>query len=315
MDARYVAHGLDLRCDFALPGMTTTAADCPPAVTLRLAPPARLADYWSGSCARPPWRGRLGDGCELLVERGGAGDMLFTYDQRAWFHLDASKSSLTCAPRAAGLHWQRVLLTKVLADIGMVRGSEALHASAVDSPNGAIAILAPPGAGKTTLALELMRRGHALLSDDVLTLSDGPNGPLAHPATPHMNLAPGHHAVAASLADTLGRLGHERWVAARTVARASRRVHGICLLERRPGLTLGTHTLPPSPQALAPYMLGLDNDHARQRARFALYAELTASATLLRLSCDSGDRPAEIADLIERALADEPSLAAAGCPA
>ncbi len=315
MDARYVAHGLDLRCDFALPGMTPAAADDLPTVTMRLAAPAQLADYWSGSRAGPLWRGRLGDGCELLVERGGAGDMLFTYDQRARFHLDAAKSSLTCAPRAAGLHWQRVLLTKVLADIGLVRGSEALHASAVDSPNGAIAIVAPPGAGKTTLALELMRRGHALLSDDVVTLGDGPRGPLARPATPHMNLAPEHHGAAASLVDTLGRLGHERWVAARSVARASRRVHGICLLDRRPGLTLSAHTLPPSPQALAPYMLGLDNDLARQRARFALYAELTASARLLRLSCDSGDRPADVADLIERALVDEPCLAAAGSPA
>jgi hypothetical protein len=310
MEARYVAHGLDLRCDFPLAGLSPAVDDDLPRVALQLATPAQLAGCWSGSCRAPTWRGRLGDGCELIIERGGAGDMLFTYGERARFHLDAGKGVLTCAPRTAGLHWQRALLTKVLADVGLLHGSEALHASAVDSPLGAIAIVAPSGAGKTTLALELMRRGHALLTDDVLTLSEGPDGFVAHPATPHMNLAAEHYAAATPLVDTLGRLGHERWVAARSVARRPRPVHGICLLERRMGLTRKVVSVSSGPLALAPYMLGLEDDPQRERARFALYADLAGSATLLRVSCDSADPPADVADLIVRALTgDAPPVA------
>jgi hypothetical protein len=315
MEARYVAHGLDLRCDFPLAGLSPAADDDLPNVTLQLATPGRLAGRWSGACAAPVWRGRLGDGCELIIARGRAGDMLFTYGERARFHLDASRHLLTCAPRAAGLHWQRALLTKVLADVSLVHGSEALHASAVDSPRGAIAIVAPSGVGKTTLALELMRRGHALLTDDVLTLREGAEGLVAHPATPHMNLAAEHYAAATPLVDTLGRLGHERWVAARSVAARPRPVHGICLLERRMGLARGVSTVSSGPLALAPYMLGLDDDPQRERARFALYADLASSATLLRVSCDSAVSPADVAGLIERALDGEMRPAAVGSAA
>jgi hypothetical protein len=317
MDIRYIAHGLDLRCDFALPGMTPAGEEAVPAcalpsVTLHIDSVAQLADRWSGPHDAPLWRGRLGDGCELTIERGADDDTLFTYGQRARFHLDASRSSLTCVPRASGLHWQRTLLTKVLADVSLLRGHEALHASAVDSPHGAVAMVAPPGAGKTTLALELMRRGHRLLADDVLTLADGPHGPVAHGASPHMNLAAEHHAAATPLVDTLGRLANERWVAARDVVQGPRAVHLICLLERRSGRELGVEPLGSGPLALAPYMLGLEDGLLRERARFALYAELASSATLLRLSCDNRDSPAEIADLVELAATDAPALAAGG---
>jgi hypothetical protein len=314
MEANYLAHGLRLHSGFPLPGMTPVADEDASPLALELASPAELAALWSGAREIPPWRGYLGDGCELRIERGCAGDLLFTYGERARFHLDANQRLLTCAPVEAGLYWQRALLTKVLADIALVRGCEALHASAVDSPQGAVAIVAPPGAGKTTLALELMRRGHALLTDDVLTLTAGCDGVLAHPATPHMNLEPAHDDVAEPLVAVLAMLGQERWTVAHAVARGPLEVRAIFLLERRIGLPLGVELLPPSPLALAPYMLGLDEDIERERRRFALYADLAASATLLRLSCDADDHPADIVDLIEQALADRPAAAMLGGP-
>jgi hypothetical protein len=50
-------------------------------------------------------------------------------------------------------------------------------------------------------------------------------------------------------------------------------------------------------------MLGLSGDAGRARRRFALYANLMSSTTLMRLSCGDGDGPGDLADLIEQALA------------
>jgi hypothetical protein len=187
MEEPYVAHGLQLHSTWPLPGMVPDVDEDLPSLRLTRVPRVQLGANWSAR-ASPVWRGYLGDSCELKIERGGRGDLLFTYGDRACFHLDADRRTLTCAPGEAGLYWQRALLTKVLANVSLVCGREALHASAVDSSFGVIAILAPAGTGKTTLALELMGRGHTLRADDVLTLAQGRCGVVAHAATPHMNL-------------------------------------------------------------------------------------------------------------------------------
>src|SRR5581483_3173351 len=209
MEACYIAHGLLLRSAFPLVGMTSLPGEHSEgeglrALSLERVPPERLTAAWSGSregpSDRPSWRGRLGDGRELTLQEGAEDDVLFTYaarsrtrPPRACFHLDRARRRLTCATSEAGtfdeLDWQRVLLTKVLANVSLLLGYEALHASAVDCARGAVAILAPPGTGKTTLALELLRRGHGLICDDVLTLGRDARGVWAHPATPHMNLS------------------------------------------------------------------------------------------------------------------------------
>jgi hypothetical protein len=47
-------------------------------------------------------------------------------------------------------------------------GSEILHASAVSSPNGVLALCAVSGTGKSTLAYALSKRGFPLWSDDAV---------------------------------------------------------------------------------------------------------------------------------------------------
>jgi hypothetical protein len=313
-ETRYAAYGLALRCSFPLPGMTPAGEQGLPVLELELVTPARLATAWSGPDGPPTWRGRLGDGSDLELQPGSAGDLLFINGARARFRLDARKRSLMCAPRRPGLDWQRTLLTKVLSSISVMRGYEALHASAVASPSGALAIAAPSGMGKTTLALELMRRGWPLLSDDVLALASTPTGVLAYPATPHMNVAasspegPAPDDVGATLAVLAG----ERWLAVHDLARGPRPLRAICLLERSPGLPLDVHVLPANPLPLAPYVLGMTGDVERERRKFELYADLIGSVTLLRLTCDASVRPADLADLIEGALADRPAALAVG---
>ncbi len=161
--------------------------------------------------------------------------------------------------------------------------------------------------GKTTLALELLRRGWPLFADDVLTLGEGPEGVLAHPGSPHMNVADGP-ADARELGDTLGHLAGERWIAVHAAAEGPRPVRMVCLLQRAPGRPLEGRAEPATPLPLAPYMLGLAGDAERERRRFERYADLMSTAQLMRVGCDTDERPADVADLIERALGEPPVL-------
>ncbi len=310
METLHAAYGLRLACSFPLPGMTiaTQASDGLPLLALELREPGQLERAWSGASGPVEWRGRQGDGRDLVIERGADGDVLFRYGELARFRLDAPMRRLECAPSREGLEWQRALIGKVIPSVSVMLGYEALHAAALDSPDGVVAIMGASGAGKSTLALELLRRGWPLFCDDVLALSRADGAVLAHPGTPHMNLdrtLPG--AIGSrELADTLGILADERWLAVHDVAGEERPVRMLCLLERRAGLSLGIHSLSESPLALAPYMLGLSIDPERQRSRFDLYAELTATAMLVSLTAGLEHPPHELADLLKQVLACKP---------
>jgi len=110
---------------------------------------------------------------------------------RALHHLSSDASVLQCAPAdPADPSWWRVVLDSVLFTVALPQGYEALHAGAVATPDGVIAITAASGGGKSTLLSELVGRGMALMADDVLVLA--PRGtdfslslsPLTYPAPP-----------------------------------------------------------------------------------------------------------------------------------
>jgi hypothetical protein len=318
MTTRYVAFGLDLRASFPLPGMVCEEAEELPSLELELTTPQALETDWSGSDGPPQWRGRLGDGLDLAIEQGIAGDSRFSYgdrapsgEDRARFRLHRGMRRLDCAPRMQSLDWQRALIGKVLPTISVMRGYEALHAAAVDSPEGVVAIMAPSGSGKSTLATELLGRGWPLFADDVLTLEQTDDAVRAHPGTPHMNLEKSlpNDIEPQTLGTTLAILAGERWLAADTTTTHSRPMRMLCLLERSRDLPLEIHTLTSNPLPLAPYMLGLSSDPERHRSRFRLYADLTESATLVRLTASLEHRPEELADLLEQALTRRPAVA------
>src|SRR5271154_3868028 len=103
MSTRYVAFGLELHSSFALPGMSPDEAWGLPALELARCSAGELEHAWSGSARPPVWRGRLGDGEPLIVRRGIAGDVLYTYAHGDRFHLSADARLLRCAPRRGGL--------------------------------------------------------------------------------------------------------------------------------------------------------------------------------------------------------------------
>jgi hypothetical protein len=315
MEVIYAAYGLRLVSSFPLPGMRTAspAGDGLRALELALLEPTQFERAWSGSGGPPEWRGRQGDGRELTIEHGTGGDVLFSYADLARFRLDPQMRRLECFPSDTGLDWLRVLISKVIPSISVMLGHEALHAAALDSPEGVVAIMAPSGAGKSTLALELLRRGWPLFADDVLTLDRCEGRVSAHPGTPHMNLAQERaEGDTQTLGETLGVVGGERWLAVTSTTTHKRPVRMLCLLERGSDLPLEIEALESSPLPLAPYMLGLSSDPFRRRERFELYADLMASASLVRLTGGAEHRPRQLADLLVQSLAREPELTAGG---
>lgn len=304
MTFRCCAFGLQLEASFPLPGARAGSNPDLPPLGVELVGHAELERRWSGDATEPDWVGILGDGRELRLERSSAGDRLFSYGERARFHLAADEMRLCCAPLDDGLDWQRALLSKVIPTISVLRGYEALHASALQTPHGAVALLAPSGTGKTTLALELLARGCGLIGDDVLVLSEAEEGVLAHPATPHMNLEPevAERGAWEGLVEPLARFADEEWASARQCATEAQRLSAVFLLARRPRGPHELRDLTPNPLRLAPYMLGVRADAGRRRDRFGLYGKLATQAALFELSFASEDSPEVLAETILHAV-------------
>jgi hypothetical protein len=311
MSTRHTAYGIELHASFELPGMPASSdpparihATARPTLKLEQAAAAELLAAFSEAGDRTSWTGVLGDGRSLTIESGARGDILFRYDERALFLLERSAGRLRCAPLAEGVHWQQVLLCRVLPNVAVAYGYEALHASAVESPRGVLAIAAPTGGGKSTLALELIRRGWRLFTDDVLILGRTREGVCAHPGTPHLNVA--EHVLPtierALVEAEWAVLPGERWIALRASACEPRPVRLICLPERTSERSSPRTRSSSTPLPLAPYMIGLSGDLQRERQRFALYGDLLDSAKIAHLSFDSATGPAELADLVEQAL-------------
>lgn len=299
MGIDYTAFGIGLRSSFPLPGLGAGEAGLP-ALALDLVSDEELERRWSGSASPSAWRGRLRDGAELSIAWGRDGDLLFGYGSGARYLLEPGGEKMLCAAtRIDSLGWQRVLLSRVLPVVAIARGYEALHAAAVKTPAGVVAVVGASGAGKSTLAAELLRRGHRLFGDDVLVIGSDGERVLAHPGGPHLSLDPGcEHDLDV---EVLGEFGGKLWAVTAQAASAPAPVAAVALLERSGG-EVRVEEIPASPLALAPFMLGLPDDDARDAARFGLYADLVEGCKLLRLS-GSAEAPAvDFAAALERLL-------------
>lgn len=82
------------------------------------------------------------------------------------------------------------LLGTILSYLREGEGVPVLHAAVVAVGGRAVAFLAGNGGGKSSLAAALVNRGCPLVSDDLLPILDGPEGPSAAPGYPQMRLWP-----------------------------------------------------------------------------------------------------------------------------
>lgn len=82
------------------------------------------------------------------------------------------------------------LLGPVLGLLLRMRGVTCLHASAVAFGNRAVAFVGDEGAGKSTTAAAFARRGHSVLSDDIVALAERDGDFSVMPAYPYLSLWP-----------------------------------------------------------------------------------------------------------------------------
>ncbi|MGA2164174.1 MAG: hypothetical protein ABSH36_06865, partial [Solirubrobacteraceae bacterium] len=185
---------------------------------------------------------------------------------RAIHHLSADACTLRCAPAdPEEQSWWRVVLDSVLFTVALLQGREALHAGAVATPEGALAIAAATGGGKSTLLCELLRDGLTLMSDDVLVLeARGEDPPLAHPGPPLMTVPAG----AAPLRGApIASVEEERWISV-PVHPDAVPLSALVVLNRGPGLATSLHPARDPLAVLVGSLLRFPRLPERERTRF-----------------------------------------------
>ena len=278
--------------------------------------PSEIEERWSGVAAIG-WDGLI-DGAPFIVERGFAGDYRFVHGAPpnrggapapgtlAVHHLSADLGVLLCAPsEEAGPLWWRVVLDSVLFTVSLLHGHEALHAGAVATPDGAVAITAATGGGKSTLLAALLQRGLMLMADDVLALeSRGAESPLALPAPPLMTVPAERTPMLseASASRTICSIENEHWIAV-PVSPEPLPLKALVVLDRRPraqrsrsevSLTRIASPLAPLLDAL----IDFPRVPERRRARFELASAISHTVRLWRLAADLDTPPDVLADTL-----------------
>lgn len=308
------AFGLTLSPDVQLPGLRSSDPSGP-RLSIQLAGPRELTARAGSGPGEVLWTTVMDDAQAVRLERTPAGGHRFEYGRRAAFVLSPEGDTILCAPaEGSDPSWQRFLLDTVLATTSLLHGFEALHASSVESRFGLIVVLASMEGGKTSLALELIRRGGTLFCDDVLALEKGPAEVLAHPGPALMNIStaaydrepqPGGRPLAT--------FGDEVWLEVATPPAPPRRPAALFLLQRGLDCDEAVVGLEPNPLPLLAHALGVRGTRDRAHRRFDLLADLAAQVPIYRLQAAAAVPPDGLADLVEEALeARSPSMAGVG---
>jgi hypothetical protein len=269
-----------------------------------------LEQAWQAPSAEVLWQTRFPDGAQVTVERGAQDEHRIRYAGKALYELSADRRlvrwALNSSEAAAQHHAaaQRFLLDTVLWWTALARGFELLHASAVLLEGQLVAMLGPTGAGKTSLAIELMGRGATLFCDDVLTLRRESTGVVAYPGpavmnVPHasLHLTQGWATPIAPFADQ-----HETWMAVDRAARTPASLSATIVIDRAPQNDLEIGRLPPNPLTLMTSTWGLTNIGPSARKSFQIFADLAEHVPTYHLSAPTDIPPSVIAELITSTL-------------
>jgi hypothetical protein len=189
---RYFAYGLEIESEVALPGVLPGSkpnAD----VTIRLGSvpdalpdPVRKAGYWQAT--RDAFLFRIRDVAKYLIVKG----QHITIDRVPGGHQDVLKTYLMGSAFGALMHQRRLLV---------------MHASSIQTAQGAVLFVGPSGLGKSTLLAALVDRGYAMLSDDVTAIDvQTQAAPVAFASFPTMRLGTDSAAHLALHVDSLPRV-------------------------------------------------------------------------------------------------------------
>jgi len=179
----YRVFGLTLDSELDFPGLPAAAGD--EAGELLHVRHGRLAERMEraqliGTDPEPP--------CDLRLTRHDAGFRL-EHKCTGQFELQHASSTIVCEVHDATEHdaLRLDVLGRMLPLAVHARGHLCLHASAVVIEKQAIALVAPKGVGKSTLAMALVESGAQLLTDDALAITLA-HGALAMPGVARLRL-------------------------------------------------------------------------------------------------------------------------------
>ncbi len=197
-----VAFGLPLQVDATIdvPGLAAVAGAfagggerSPTRVRLD---PELLERRWR-SAASPARRMReLGAGEEAVLTVDLAEQVGYLLQARGVGRVLVSLDGgeILCDPLPDKPDWAFILPAQALPLAATLRGLEVFHAAGVVVDGGAALFAGPPGAGKSSLAAALLRRGANLLGDDAIALEPGRGRELlAHPSAGTVYLRAAEH--------------------------------------------------------------------------------------------------------------------------
>jgi hypothetical protein len=298
--------GISYEYALRLPGMSVRCAPRAPSVVLELADKGEIDAAWSRAEQPPLWQTVFSDGASYRIERGREGDHLLVYSDRAVFHLDAPRQRLRCAPADMGDHrWQRVLLDDVFYAVSALHGYALLHCGAVATDLGTIAICAGTGGGKTTLTAELIRRGGALVCDDLLAVERTPGGPIAHPAPAVMSVSrTARERDKSPPGRLLGVLPgeDELWIEVDRAGVSRGPLTAIFVLSRAAGVEPTARRRRATVIDLLPYAIGIGLAPEHRAGKFQALSDVAEKVPVFDLTIPLDLAPAESAALLESAL-------------
>lgn len=177
---RYRLYGLTLGSTAVLPARRATGMG-PPDVELLRAPAGRFRQVRRGAKGR--WFAyRLTRRGDVYLRWKGLLECLVTRDGREVRYRPL--------PRSSDEALSTYLLGQVLSFALVARGAEPLHATTVLVHGRAVAFLGDCGTGKSTIGAAMLAGGYPLLTDDLLFLSNGGDGYIAHPGPMRIKLFP-----------------------------------------------------------------------------------------------------------------------------
>jgi HPr Serine kinase C-terminal domain len=190
----YRAFDLCLLCNCGLSGLEAIYPASPdlelclglrPPDALRLNSSAETLTFTSSALSKD------GEPC-LKIFTAADGWTRLCYDDGTEFWIDAGQEHVYCtwpAPLTVD-DAASYFLGPVLGLLLRLRGTISLHASGVAIGGQAVLFAGDAGAGKSTTAAAMARRGHAMISDDVVPIREQDGHFVAGPSYPYFSLWP-----------------------------------------------------------------------------------------------------------------------------
>lgn len=192
----YSLFGLLVSTNLPVPGLVETNTRIAPDITIRLDStrswiqniPGIAKCHWHTSSSQDEQGRPLLEVCE--VDDGS--HFHFAYHDGTQFLVDRTGHEIYASwPDTLTLEdTATYLLGPVFGFVLRLRGVVCLHAGAVAVDDGAIALLGPTGAGKSTTVAAFAKAGNAVLSDNITALRDGGHCFKVLPAYPRIRLWP-----------------------------------------------------------------------------------------------------------------------------